>query len=69
MTKVSSWLMMNHSGSARRPGGPAGQSAQDKYSLQVRMGSRSRVQGIRRLETVAVSQTGDLIEVILGNPR
>ena len=44
-------------------------SAQDKYTVQVPNGlSFSEFRGYEDWPTVAVSQTGDLIEVILGNP-
>ena len=45
-------------------------SAQDKYTCASAGWARVlRVQGIRRLAGVAISQSGDLIEVILGNPE
>jgi hypothetical protein len=44
-------------------------SAQDKYSLQVPNGlAFSEFRGFEGWQTVAVSQAGDLIEVILANP-
>jgi organic hydroperoxide reductase OsmC/OhrA len=44
-------------------------SAQDKYTLQVPNGlAFSEFKGYEDWQTVAVSQTGDKIEVILGNP-
>ncbi len=44
-------------------------SAQDKYTLQVPKGlALSEFRGFEDWPTVAVSQTGDLIEVILANP-
>jgi cytochrome P460 len=44
-------------------------SGQDKYTVQVPNGlSFSEFRGYEDWQTVAVSQTGDLIEVILGNP-
>jgi hypothetical protein len=44
-------------------------SAQDKYAVQVPNGlAFSEFRGFEDWPTVAVSQTGDLIEVILGNP-
>ena len=44
-------------------------SAQDKYTLQVPNGlAFSEFKGYEDWQTVAVSQTGDIIEVILGNP-
>src|SRR5262245_8309356 len=45
-------------------------SAQDKYSLQVPDGlAFAEFKGYEEWQTIAVSQTGDLIEVILGNPE
>src|SRR3954471_9623764 len=44
-------------------------SAQDKYTVQVPEGlAFSEFRGFEDWATVAVSQTGDLIEVIVGNP-
>jgi hypothetical protein len=44
-------------------------SAQDKYTVQVPNGlAFSEFKGYEDWQTIAVSQTGDLIEVILGNP-
>jgi hypothetical protein len=44
-------------------------SAQDKYAVQVPNGlSFSEFRGYEDWPTVAVSQSGDLIEVIVGNP-
>src|ERR1700752_4015646 len=44
-------------------------SAQDKYTVQVPNGlAFSEFRGFEDWPTVAVSQAGDLIEVILGNP-
>jgi Cytochrome P460 len=42
-------------------------SAQDKYTVQVRP-AFSEFGGYEDWQTIAVSQSGDLIEVILGNP-
>src|SRR5690242_21868800 len=43
--------------------------AQDKYTVQVPDGlSFSEFKGYEDWQTIAVSQSGDLIEVILGNP-
>jgi hypothetical protein len=45
-------------------------SAQDKYTLQVPDGlAFSEFRGYEDWQVIAVSQTGDLIEVILGNPE
>src|SRR5579859_1130681 len=44
-------------------------SAQDRYSVQVPNGlAFSEFKGYEDWQTVAVSQSGDKIEVILGNP-
>ena len=44
-------------------------SAQDKYAVQVPKGlAFSEFRGYEDWQTVAVSQTGDMIEVILANP-
>src|SRR5581483_2256441 len=44
-------------------------SAQDKYTVQVPNGlAFSEFRGFEDWPTIAVSQSGDLIEVILGNP-
>jgi hypothetical protein len=44
-------------------------SAQDKYTVQVPNGlSFSEFRGFEDWATIAVSQAGDLIEVIVGNP-
>jgi hypothetical protein len=44
-------------------------SAQDKYTVQVPDGlAFSEFRGYEVWQTIAVSQTGDLMEVILGNP-
>src|SRR5215470_17183097 len=44
-------------------------SAQDKYTVQVPSGlAFSEFRGYEDWQTVAVSQTGNLIEVILANP-
>ena len=50
-------------------GGVALAAAQDKYALQVPGGlAFSEFRGYDEWQTVAVSQNGNLIEVILGNP-
>jgi Cytochrome P460 len=49
--------------------GGAAISAQDKYTVQVLNGlAFSEFRGYEDWQTVAVSQSGDLIEVILANP-
>ena len=45
-------------------------AAQDKYTVQVPDGlAFSEFRGYEDWQVIAVSQTGDLIEVILGNPE
>jgi Cytochrome P460 len=49
--------------------GGSARSAQDKYTVQVPNGlAFSEFRGYEDWQTIAVSQAGDLIEVILGNP-
>ena len=44
-------------------------AAQDKYTVQVPGGiAFSEFRGFESWQTISVSQTGNLIEVILGNP-
>jgi hypothetical protein len=69
MTRVSSWLMVIIAVVLVVFEGGRAMSAQDKYTLQVPNGlAFSEFKGYEDWQTVAVSQTGDLIEVILGNP-
>lgn len=69
MTRVSSWLMVIIGVVLAVLVGGRAMSAQDKYTLQVPNGlAFSEFKGYEDWQTVAVSQTGDLIEVILGNP-
>src|SRR5215468_3640438 len=66
MTRVLSWLMVIVTCAVL--GGRA-ISAQDKYTVQVPNGlAFSEFRGFEDWQTVAVSQSGDLIEVILANP-
>jgi hypothetical protein len=49
--------------------GGSAMSAQDRYTVKVPNGlAFSEFRGYENWQTVAVSQSGDLIEVILGNP-
>jgi hypothetical protein len=69
MTRVTSWLMVIIAVVLAVLVGGRAMSAQDKYTLQVPNGlAFSEFKGYEDWKTVAVSQTGDLIEVILGNP-
>jgi hypothetical protein len=69
MTRISSWLMVIIAVVLAILVGGRAMSAQDKYTLQVPNGlAFSEFKGYEDWQTVAVSQTGDLIEVILGNP-
>jgi hypothetical protein len=69
MTRVSSWLMAIIAVVLAVLVGGRAMSAQDKYTLKVPNGlAFSEFKGYEDWQTVAVSQTGDTIEVILGNP-
>jgi hypothetical protein len=68
MTKVSSWLMVIIAVVLAVLVGGTAMSAQDKYTLKVPNGlAFSEFKGYEDWQTVSVSQTGELIEVILGN--
>src|ERR1700738_833856 len=68
MTKIASWLMVIIAVVLAIFGGKA-ISAQDKYTVQVPNGlAFAEFRGYEDWQTVAVSQAGDLIEVILANP-
>jgi hypothetical protein len=68
MTRLSSWLMAAIGIALAVLAGKAS-SAQDKYTLQVPDGlSFSEFRGYEDWQTVAVSQNGNTIETILGNP-
>jgi cytochrome P460 len=69
MTRITSWLMVIIAVVLAVLVGGMAISAQDKYTLQVPNGlAFSEFKGYEDWQTVAVSQTGDTIEVILGNP-
>lgn len=69
MTRVPFWPMVMIAVVLALLGGSA-ISAQDKYTLQVPDGlAFSEFRGYEDWQVIAVSQTGDLIEVILGNPE
>ena len=68
MTRLSAWLMAAIGIALAVLAGKAS-SAQDKYTLQVPDGlSFSEFRGYEDWQTVAVSQNGNTIETILGNP-
>ena len=69
MMKTSSWLMVSSAVVIAVLVGGTAISAQDKYTVKVPNGlAFSEFKGYEAWQTVAVSQNGDLIEVILGNP-
>src|SRR5882757_4229432 len=70
MTRTSSWLVVIIAVALAVLVGGTAMSAQDnKYTLQVPNGlAFSEFKGYQDWAAVAVSQTGETIEVILGNP-
>src|ERR1700730_9925303 len=69
MTRVSSWLIVIIAVVLTVLVGGRAMSAQDKNTLQVPSGlAFSEFKGYEDWPTVAVSQTGEMIEVIVGNP-
>src|SRR5882724_8009188 len=69
MTRVLSWLMVIIAVVLAVLVGGRAMSAQDRYSLQVPNGlAFSEFKGYEGWQAIAASQTGELIEVILGNP-
>ena len=69
MTKIPSWLLLIIPGVLAVLSGAA-ISAQDKYTVQVPGGlAFSEFRGYEDWQVIAVSQTGDLIVAILGNPE
>jgi hypothetical protein len=69
MTRVSSWLMVIIAVVLAVLVGSRAMSAQDRYTLQVPNGlAFSEFKGYEGWQAIAASQTGELIEVILGNP-
>ena len=69
MTKISSWLLLIIPVVLALLGGRA-ISAQDKYSVQVPNGlAFSEFRGYEGWHVISVSQTGDVIVAILGNPE
>ena len=69
MTRLSFWLITTVAVVLVVFGGRA-ISAQDKYSVQVPEGlSFAEFNGYEQWQVIAVSQTGDLLVAILGNPE
>src|SRR3984885_14914206 len=69
MTRLSSWLIVTMAVLFAVFVGGRALSAQDKYTVRVPNGlAFSEFRGYEAWQTIAVSQNGDLIEVILGNP-
>jgi hypothetical protein len=69
MTRISSWLTVAIAVVLAVLVGSRALSAQDKYTVRVPNGlAFSEFRGYEAWQTIAVSQNGDLIEVILGNP-
>jgi hypothetical protein len=69
MTRTSSWLVVIIAVALAVLVGGTALSAQDKATLQVPNGlAFSEFKGYEDWSAVAVSQTGETIEVILGNP-
>ena len=69
MGRYQSWLMAIVAVALVALGGDRAISAQDKYTVKVPNGlAFAEFRGFEHWQTVAVSQSGDLIEVILGNP-
>src|SRR5712664_4420199 len=68
VTKIASWLMVMIAAVLAVLGGKA-ISAQDKYTVQVPNGlAFSEFRGYEDWQVVAISQTEELIAVILANP-
>jgi Cytochrome P460 len=69
MARISSSMIVIGAAALAVFGGRAAMSAQDKYTVQVPDGlAFSEFRGYEDWQVVAVSQSGDLIEVIVGNP-
>src|SRR5882672_925175 len=69
MKRVSSWLIVTIAVALTVLVGGRAMSAQDRSTLQVPNGlASSEFKGYEDWQTVSVSQTGNTIEVILGNP-
>jgi hypothetical protein len=69
MTRNLFWLMTIIAVPLAAAGGIA-LAAQDRYTVQVPNGlAFSEFRGYEKWQTIGVSQTGNLIEVILGNPE
>ena len=69
MTRILSWLMVIIAVVLAGLGGRAISAQQDKYTLQVPSGLKfSDFRGYENWQVVAVSQTDDLLKVMVANP-
>ena len=69
MMRIPTWLTVLFAVALPAAGGAA-ISAQDKYTVQVPDGlAFSEFRGYEHWQVIAVSQTGDLLVAILGNPE
>ena len=69
MTKILRWLMVTFAAVLVGFGGRAISAQQDKYALQVPNGLKfSDFRGYENWQVVAVSQTDDLLKVMVANP-
>jgi Cytochrome P460 len=69
MAKIVSWLVVIFAVVLAVVEGGRAMSAQDKYSLKVPNGlAFSEFKGYEGWQTISISQNGELIAVILGNP-
>ena len=69
MTRILSWLMVIIAVALAGLGGRAISAQQDKYTLQVPNGlAFSDFRGYENWQVVAVSQTDDLLKVMVANP-
>ena len=69
MMRIPDWLIVLIAVTLTAVGGAA-ISAQDKYTVQVPGGlAFSEFRGYEDWQVIAVSQTGDLLVAILGNPE
>lgn len=71
MTRIPSWLLLTAITATITVGILGGKaiSAQDKYTVQVPDGlALSEFRGYEKWQVISVSQGGDIIDVIVGNP-
>jgi hypothetical protein len=70
MTRMSSWVLVTAAVVVALLVGARAMPAQDKYTLQVPNGlAFSEFKGFEAWQAIAVSQNGDLMAVIVGNPE